>query len=69
LEPWLKTGSAGAASWKLYAPKEVKGNKSDLKYIRCEMSKHFKNKKRECLKDKSNKIATNSNKIECQRPV
>jgi hypothetical protein len=63
LEPWLKTGSAGAASWKLCAPKEVKGySKSDLKNIRCEISRHFKNRKNVRLKDKINEIATNSNK-------
>jgi hypothetical protein len=60
LEPWPKTGSAGDASWKPYALKGVKGNKSDLNNIRCEISRHFKNKKREYLKDKINELALNS---------
>jgi hypothetical protein len=43
-----------------YAPKGVKGNKSHLNNIRCEISRHFKNKKREYLNDKINELATNS---------
>jgi hypothetical protein len=62
LEPWPRTGSTGDASWKPYAPKVVKGIKSDLNNVRCEIGRHFKNKKRECLKDKINVLATNSKK-------
>jgi hypothetical protein len=40
----------------------VKGNKSDLNNVRCEISRHFKNKKKEYLKDKSNDPAVNSKK-------
>jgi hypothetical protein len=59
-EALAQTGSAGDASWKPYTPKGVKGNKSDLNNIRCEISRHFKNKKREYLKDKINELAMNS---------
>jgi hypothetical protein len=39
-----------------------KQNKWDnLNSVRCEVSKHFKNEKREYLKDKINELATNSN--------
>jgi hypothetical protein len=51
LEPWPKTGSTGDALWKPYAPKGVKGNKSELNSVRYEISRHFKNKKREYLKE------------------
>jgi hypothetical protein len=60
--PWPKTGSTGDALLKPYAPKGVKGNKSDLNNIRCEVSRLFRNnkKKREYLKDKINELAMNS---------
>jgi hypothetical protein len=32
----------------------------NLNNVGCEASKHFRNKKRECLKDKINELATNS---------
>jgi hypothetical protein len=60
LESWPKTLSAGDVSWKPYASKGVKGTKSNLNNVRCELSRHFKNKKRECLKDKINELAMNS---------
>jgi hypothetical protein len=59
-KPWPKTGSTGDALWKPYAPKGVKGNTSDLNSIGCEISRHFKNKKMEYLRDKINELATNS---------
>jgi hypothetical protein len=62
LEPWPNTESAGGTSWKPYAPKGVKGNKSNLNNMRCEISRHFKNKKREYLKDKITELATNIKK-------
>jgi hypothetical protein len=37
---------------------EIKGD--NLNNIRHEASRHFRNKKRECLKDKTDKLATNS---------
>jgi hypothetical protein len=40
----------------------VKKNKSDLNNTRCEISRHFKDKKREYLKDKIDELATNSKK-------
>jgi hypothetical protein len=49
-EFWPKTGSAGDALWKPYVPKGVKGNKPNLKNLRCDISRHFKNKKRKYLK-------------------
>jgi hypothetical protein len=62
LEPWPKTRSAGDASWKPYSRKRVKGNKSDLNNLRCEIGRHFKNKKGDYLKDKNNDPAMNSKK-------
>jgi hypothetical protein len=38
----------------------VKGNTPHLNTIRCEISRHFKNKKKEYLRDKINELATNS---------
>jgi hypothetical protein len=35
-------------------------NADNLNNVRCEASKHFRNKKREYLKDKINELATNS---------
>jgi hypothetical protein len=35
-------------------------NGDNLNNIRCEASRHFRNKKREYLKDKINELATNS---------
>jgi uncharacterized protein YaaR (DUF327 family) len=35
-------------------------NGDNLKIVRCEASKYFRNKKREYLKDKINELATNS---------
>jgi hypothetical protein len=32
----------------------------DLDNVRCEASRHFRNKKRVCLKDKINELAMNS---------
>jgi hypothetical protein len=42
----------------LQDPSEMK--KDDLNNVRCEASRHFRNKKREYLKDKINELATNS---------
>jgi hypothetical protein len=42
----------------LQDPSEINGD--NLNNVRCEASRHFKNKKREYLKDKINKLATNS---------
>jgi hypothetical protein len=63
LEPWPKTGSTEDALWKPYASKGVKQNKSDLYKVRCKIRRHFKNKKREYLKDKINELTTNSKNI------
>jgi hypothetical protein len=35
-------------------------NGDNLNNVRCEDSRHFRNKKRECLKDNINELATNS---------
>jgi hypothetical protein len=59
-EPWPKTGSTGDALWKPHASKGVKGNKSVLNNVRCAMSRHFKNKKMEYLKDKINELVRTS---------
>jgi hypothetical protein len=42
----------------LQDPSEINGN--NLNNVRCEASKHFRNKKREYLKDKILELATNS---------
>jgi hypothetical protein len=42
----------------LQNPSEINGE--NLKSVRCEASKYFRNKKRECLKDKINDLATNN---------
>jgi hypothetical protein len=42
----------------LQDPSEINGD--NLRIVRCEASKYFRNKKREYLKDKSNELATNS---------
>jgi hypothetical protein len=39
-------------------PSEINGD--NLKIIRCEASRYFRNNKREYLKDKINELATNS---------
>jgi hypothetical protein len=62
LEPWPKTGSAGDASWKPYACKGMKRNKSDLYKVRCDIRRHFNNKKNEYQKDRINELAMNSKK-------
>jgi hypothetical protein len=41
----------------LQDPSEVNGD--NLNNVRCQNSRHFKNKKREYLKDKINELATN----------
>jgi hypothetical protein len=41
----------------LQGPSEINGD--NLKHIRREASRHFRNKKREYLKDKINELATN----------
>jgi hypothetical protein len=43
----------------LQDPSQINGD--NLNNIRCEASMHFRNKKRECLKDKINELATHSN--------
>jgi hypothetical protein len=42
----------------LQDPSEINGD--NLNNIRCEVSRHFRNKKREYLKDKINEVASNS---------
>jgi hypothetical protein len=42
----------------LQDPSEINGD--NLNNARCEASRHFRNKKREYLKDKINELATNS---------
>jgi hypothetical protein len=61
-KPWPKAGFTGDALWKPYAAKGVKGNKPNLNSVRCEISRHFRKRKMECLKDKINELATNSKK-------
>jgi hypothetical protein len=42
----------------LQDPNEVNGD--NLNNVRCEASRYFRNKKKECLKDKINELAVNS---------
>jgi hypothetical protein len=42
----------------LQDPSETNGD--NLKNVRCEASRYLRNEKRECLKDKSNELATNN---------
>jgi hypothetical protein len=42
----------------LQDPSEINGD--NLNNVRCEASRHFRNKKKEYLKDKMNELATNS---------
>jgi hypothetical protein len=64
-KPWFNKGCSKlldqrkqAKSQWLQDPSEI--NVDNLKMIRCEASRYFKNKKREYLKDKINELATNS---------
>jgi hypothetical protein len=41
----------------LQDPSEINGDK--VNNVRCQASRHFRNKKREYLKDKINELATN----------
>jgi hypothetical protein len=63
LEPWYRTGSAGDASWKPYAVKVLKGIKSNLNNVRCEIGRHFKNKKTKLMNLQQTVIKRN------QKPV
>jgi hypothetical protein len=64
-KPWFDEGCSelldhrkqAKLQW-LQHPSEVNGD--DLNNIRCDASRHFRNKKREYLKDKLNVIAVNS---------
>jgi hypothetical protein len=42
----------------LQVPSEI--NVDNMRIVRREASKYFRNKKKECLKDKINELATNS---------
>jgi hypothetical protein len=56
-EPCPRTGSGEDASWKPYTPEGVKGNNLSQNNVGREVSSHFRNKKREYLKDKINELA------------
>jgi hypothetical protein len=64
-KPWLDEGCSklldqrkqAGLQW-LQDPSEVNGD--NLNSVRCETSRHFRNKKREYPKDKINELATNS---------
>jgi hypothetical protein len=54
-------GNKAKLQW-LQDPSEINGG--NLNNVRCEASRHFRNKKRQYMKDKMNELATNSkNKI------
>jgi hypothetical protein len=57
LEPWPRTGFGGDASWKPCTPEGGKGNNGSLNNVGREVSSHFRNKKKEYLKDKINELA------------
>jgi hypothetical protein len=64
-KPWFDEGCSklldqrkeAKLQW-LQDPSEINGN--NLNNVRCEASKYFRNKMRECLRDKINELATNS---------
>jgi uncharacterized protein YaaR (DUF327 family) len=64
-KPWFDEGCSklldqrkqAKLQW-LQDPREINGD--NLNNVRCEASRHFRNKKREYLKDKINELATNS---------
>jgi hypothetical protein len=64
-KPWYDEGCSklldqrkqAKLQW-LQDPNEVNGD--NLNNVRCEVSRHFRNKKREYLKGKINELATNS---------
>jgi hypothetical protein len=65
-KPWFNEGCSlleqrkqAKFQWLQY-PSEVNGN--NLNNVRREASRHFRNKKREYLKDRINELATNSKK-------
>jgi uncharacterized protein YaaR (DUF327 family) len=65
-KPWFDEGCSKLSDQRKQAklqwlqdPNEVNGD--NLNNVRCEVSRHFRNKKREYLKDKINELATNSN--------
>jgi hypothetical protein len=51
----------------LQDPREINGD--NLNNIRCETSRHFRNKKRQYLKDRIDELATNSKNKNIKRPV
>jgi hypothetical protein len=53
----FKTGIKGKKQW-LHDQSQINGD--NLNNIRCDTSKHFRNKNREYLKDKINELAMNS---------
>jgi hypothetical protein len=66
-KPWFNKGCSKLLDHRKHAklqclqdPSEV--NEDNLNNVRREASRHFRNKKREYLKDKINELATNSKK-------
>jgi hypothetical protein len=66
-KPWFHIGCSKLSDQRKQAklqwlqdPSEINGD--NLNYIRCEASRHFRNKNRKYLKDKINELATNSMK-------
>jgi hypothetical protein len=64
-KPWFDEGCSKlldqrkqAKLWWLQDPSEINGD--NLNNVRCEVSRHFRNKNREYLKDKINELTTNS---------
>jgi hypothetical protein len=66
-KPWFDEGSSKLLDQRkqvklqwLQDPSDPCVNGDNLKNVRREVSKHFRNKKRQCMKDRSNELATNS---------
>jgi hypothetical protein len=64
-KPWFNEGCSKLLDQKkqaklqwLHDPSEINGD--NLNNVRREASRHFRNKKRECLKDRINELAMNS---------
>jgi hypothetical protein len=53
----IKLRKQAQLQW-LQDPNEI--NRDNLNNVKCEASRHFRNKKREYLEDKINELATNS---------
>jgi hypothetical protein len=63
-KPWLDAGCSKLSDQRKaklqWLQDQSKINGANLNNVRCEISKYFRNKKREYIKDKMNELAANS---------